>query len=118
MMREIDDGLGAVLAALRASDALENTLVLLLSDNGAPDIFGPPAAAGAGGGGEPNFPFRGHKGDLLDGGEGGREGALLDSGRHLLVSVQCCLPVCIFVCLSELVSVCISSPCNPPVPFC
>lgn len=66
MMREIDDGLGSLLAALESSDSLNNTILLLLSDNGAPDIFGPPGGAGAG----PNFPFRGHKGDLLDGGEG------------------------------------------------
>lgn len=61
MMREIDDGVGSLLAALRGSGALDNTLLLLLSDNGAPNIFLP--------GEFPNFPLRGHKGDLLEGGE-------------------------------------------------
>mmetsp|Transcript_32131 Transcript_32131/g.59816 ORF Transcript_32131/g.59816 Transcript_32131/m.59816 type:complete len:333 (+) Transcript_32131:94-1092(+) len=61
MMHEIDDGLGALLGTLRDSGALDNTLLMLLSDNGAPNIFLP--------GEQPNFPLRGHKGDLLEGGE-------------------------------------------------
>lgn len=61
MMKEIDDGLGSVLNALKSSEALDNTLLIFMSDNGAPAIFGAQE--------RPNFPFRGHKGDLLEGGE-------------------------------------------------
>ena len=64
MMREIDDGLGSILSALEECGTLNSTLILFLSDNGAANIFGP----SGGEGGAPNFPFRGHKGDLLEGG--------------------------------------------------
>lgn len=61
MMHEIDDGLGRILETLQASHVLDDTLLIMLSDNGAPNIFGVDERA--------NYPLRGHKGDLLEGGE-------------------------------------------------
>lgn len=53
----VDRGVGDILAALRETGQLENTLVIFLSDNGAP-----PENGGS------NEPFRGLKGDLFEGG--------------------------------------------------
>ena len=58
MMSSVDDGVGQVLAALKASGQLENTLVWFLSDNG-----GPTAKNGS-----RNDPFSGLKGDVYEGG--------------------------------------------------
>ncbi len=58
MMAELDDGVGRILAALRAARLEENTLVVFLSDNG-----GQPPQNGS-----LNHPLRGKKGDVYDGG--------------------------------------------------
>lgn len=60
MMYELDDGLGTVLSALKSRSIMNNTLFVALSDNGAPNIFGSSEF--------PNYPFRGFKGDLWEGG--------------------------------------------------
>ncbi len=57
MVVALDDGVGQVLETLRAQNLLENTLIFFLSDNGAPNkTF------------TRNFPLRGYKGDVLEGG--------------------------------------------------
>jgi arylsulfatase A-like enzyme len=58
MLSALDDGIGQVLAALRAANLERDTLVFFLSDNG-----GPPAANGS-----RNDPLRGTKGQLFEGG--------------------------------------------------
>jgi arylsulfatase A-like enzyme len=58
MMSSLDDGVGQILAALKDSGQLENTLVWFLSDNG-----GPTAKNGS-----RNDPFSGLKGDVYEGG--------------------------------------------------
>jgi arylsulfatase A-like enzyme len=58
MLSAVDDGVGAVLAKLRAHKLEENTLVIFISDNGGPTL----------GNGSLNTPLRGRKGDTLEGG--------------------------------------------------
>jgi len=58
MVSVLDDGVGAVLAALEQHQLRHRTLVCFLSDNG-----GPTAANGA-----RNHPLRGFKGDVFEGG--------------------------------------------------
>jgi arylsulfatase A-like enzyme len=59
MNSAMDDGIGQVLAALRANGLEKNTLVWFISDNGGP----PPNVAPTS-----NAPLRGHKGTLYEGG--------------------------------------------------
>jgi arylsulfatase A-like enzyme len=58
----LDDGVGQVLATLQANNLLENTLVFFLSDNGAPSI------AATDGVHSNNYPLRGYKLNVLEGG--------------------------------------------------
>jgi arylsulfatase B len=58
MLAQLDDGIGRVLAQLRASGLEENTLIVFLSDNGGPTKELTSS----------NAPLRGGKGDLWDGG--------------------------------------------------
>lgn len=58
MLSALDDGVGRVLDKLREHKLEENTLVIFFSDNG-----GPTQANGS-----RNTPFRGHKGETLEGG--------------------------------------------------
>jgi len=58
MLSALDDGVGAVLEALRAHAIEDDTLVVFLSDNG-----GPPSANAS-----RNTPFRGGKGGIQEGG--------------------------------------------------
>jgi arylsulfatase A-like enzyme len=62
MMTALDRGIGQVLETLEILDIKENTLIVFLSDNGAPhpDFQGTNKSI--------NGPWRGHKGDLLEGG--------------------------------------------------
>ncbi|MCI0455798.1 MAG: sulfatase [Gemmataceae bacterium] len=60
MVTALDDAVGAVLAKLRDSGLEEETLIFFLSDNGGP--------LGSAWNGSSNFPLRGQKGDLLEGG--------------------------------------------------
>jgi len=67
MLAAVDDGMGAVLAAVRESGLLENTLVIFTSDNGATrepraGLNQQPARGGS------NHPLRGFKFSLFDGG--------------------------------------------------
>ncbi|HEU0207932.1 MAG TPA: sulfatase-like hydrolase/transferase [Candidatus Udaeobacter sp.] len=57
MVVALDDGVGQVVQALAANNILNNTLIIFLSDNGAPDT-----------GFTSNYPLRGYKMDVLDGG--------------------------------------------------
>lgn len=41
MMKHVDDGIGRIVAALKAANAFDNTLILVLSDNGACYEWGP-----------------------------------------------------------------------------
>jgi len=58
MVAQLDDGVGRVLARLRAEDLEERTLIVFLSDNGGPTRELTSS----------NLPFRGEKGQLLEGG--------------------------------------------------
>jgi arylsulfatase A-like enzyme len=58
MLANLDDGIGRVLAKLRASGLEENTLIVFLSDNGGPTKELTSS----------NAPLRGGKGDLWEGG--------------------------------------------------
>lgn len=62
MMTALDRGVGKILNTLDSLDLNENTIVVFLSDNGAPG----PTAAGYNG--SLNDPLRGHKGNMLEGG--------------------------------------------------
>ena len=55
MIRHMDEGIGAILAALRSSGCAENTLTVFTSDNGGERF-------------SDNWPFVGQKMDLLEGG--------------------------------------------------
>lgn len=58
MLSAMDDQIGSVLKAIRANGLEENTLVIFLSDNGGPTS----------GNTSSNYPFRGFKGDVYEGG--------------------------------------------------
>src|SRR4029079_15043311 len=58
----MDDGVGQVLATLQANNLLENTLIFFLSDNGAP------SSAATDGVHSNNYPLRGYKSNVLEGG--------------------------------------------------
>src|SRR5438128_773035 len=58
----LDDGVGQVLQTLQANNILDNTLIFFLSDNGAP------SDAATGGGQSNNYPLRGYKMNVLEGG--------------------------------------------------
>ena len=58
MVVALDDGVGKVVQTLQANNLLDNTLIFLLSDNGAPNT----------GGFTSNYPLRGWKNDTLEGG--------------------------------------------------
>jgi arylsulfatase A-like enzyme len=58
----MDDGVGQVLATLEANNLLENTLIFFLSDNGAP------SEAPTDGVNSNNYPLRGYKSNVLEGG--------------------------------------------------
>jgi arylsulfatase A-like enzyme len=57
MMIALDDGVGAVIQSLASHSILNNTLIIFLSDNGAPNVTY-----------VRNIPFRGYKFDTLEGG--------------------------------------------------
>ncbi len=57
MVTALDDGVGQVLQALKNKNIFGKTLIFFLSDNGAPDKSF-----------VRNLPFRGYKGDVLEGG--------------------------------------------------
>ena len=58
MVVALDDGVGKIVQALQEDNLLDNTLIFLLSDNGAPNT----------GGFTSNYPLRGWKNDTLEGG--------------------------------------------------
>jgi arylsulfatase A-like enzyme len=58
----LDDGVGQVLQTLQANNILDNTLIFFLSDNGAP------IKAATDGDRSNNYPLRGYKMDVLEGG--------------------------------------------------
>lgn len=60
MLVSMDDGIGKVMKALKDQGVYENTVVVFLSDNGAP--------AGSGGRRASSAPLRGNKGDTYEGG--------------------------------------------------
>ena len=62
MALAMDDGVGQVLATLQANNLLENTLIFFLSDNGAPSV------APDDGVHSNNYPLRGYKLNVLEGG--------------------------------------------------
>ena len=57
MILALDDGVGSVIQSLSAHNILNNTLIIFVSDNGAPNL-----------GYVRNTPFRGYKFDTLEGG--------------------------------------------------
>ncbi len=57
MLSAMDEAIGGILAALKANDQLENTLVIFTSDNGGASVNA-----------SRNTPLRGWKGDMLEGG--------------------------------------------------
>jgi arylsulfatase A-like enzyme len=61
MVVALDEGVGSVLQTLQANDLLDNTLIFFLSDNGAP-------LAAATNGQSNNYPLRGYKMNMLEGG--------------------------------------------------
>ncbi len=62
MMTALDRGIGQILETLELLDIKDNTLVVFLSDNGAPHPDHPGTNKSR------NDPWRGYKGDLLEGG--------------------------------------------------
>ncbi|EFA02301.1 arylsulfatase B [Tribolium castaneum] len=61
MVSKLDDSIGAVFEALEAKNMLQNTIVVFISDNGAPTV-GPHHNWGS------NYPLRGIKDTLFEGG--------------------------------------------------
>jgi len=62
MMREIDDGIGRILKSLKDQGVFHDTMIVFVNDNGAPHLGGGSTTT------SPNRPFRGFKGDTLEGG--------------------------------------------------
>ena len=62
MVVALDDGVGQVLQTLQANNILDKTLIFFLSDNGAP--LGSPSSMGR----SNNYPLRGYKMNVLEGG--------------------------------------------------
>jgi arylsulfatase A-like enzyme len=62
MALALDDGVGQILQTLQANNLLDKTLIFFLSDNGAP------RESPQGVGGSNNYPLRGHKMNVLEGG--------------------------------------------------
>merc|ERR1711963_393899 len=60
MVTAMDDAVGEVVAALKETDMFENTMIVFMSDNGGPTGHGGHAAN--------NWPLRGAKGSLWEGG--------------------------------------------------
>ena len=58
----LDDGVGQVLATLQANNLMENTLIFFLSDNGAPSVAADDGVHST------NYPLRGYKSNVLEGG--------------------------------------------------
>ncbi|WP_207613832.1 sulfatase-like hydrolase/transferase [Alteromonas sp. 5E99-2] len=70
MMAAVDDGIGRVVAKLEQYNLLENTIILFISDNGAPlgdDMTDAPISARETWNGSRNDPFTGEKGMLTEG---------------------------------------------------
>jgi arylsulfatase A-like enzyme len=71
-VEQTDQVVGDVMGALRAAGIEDNTLVIFTSDNGSPEQDGTGMAGAMGSvkrlGHEPNYPFRGMKTDLWEGG--------------------------------------------------
>eukprot|EP01060_Flectonema_neradi_P003334 TRINITY_DN1213_c1_g1_i2.p1 TRINITY_DN1213_c1_g1~~TRINITY_DN1213_c1_g1_i2.p1 ORF type:complete len:531 (+),score=87.69 TRINITY_DN1213_c1_g1_i2:74-1666(+) len=68
---ELDDAVGHVLDALNEapSSVSQNTVIFFSSDNGAPPVDGVSHTVGSNPGwGQRNFPFRGHKSEIWEGG--------------------------------------------------
>jgi arylsulfatase A-like enzyme len=61
MVVALDDGVGQVLQTLQTNNILDNTLIFFVSDNGAP-------SKAANNGQSNNYPLRGYKTDVLEGG--------------------------------------------------
>jgi arylsulfatase A-like enzyme len=57
MITALDDGIGQVLQTLQAQNLLNNTLIFFVSDNGAPNVSF-----------TRNYPLRGYKGSVFEGG--------------------------------------------------
>ena len=68
MLSHLDALVPAVVAALKAKGMYENTLFLVTSDNGGPVTNGPPDPTLQSGGGANNFPLRGGKIGIMEGG--------------------------------------------------
>jgi arylsulfatase A-like enzyme len=64
MMQEIEDGVKGILSVLREKRLEENTLLFFINDNGAPNMASEAGTVPT----NPNHPFRGYKGDTLEGG--------------------------------------------------
>ena len=76
MLEEVDEGLGAIIAALEKTGQLENTFIIFTSDNG--------------GGLSPNGPLRAGKATLY---EGGLRVPLIIAGPGVQAGTQCNIPV-------------------------
>ncbi len=76
MLEEVDEGLGAIVAALEEQEQLENTLIVFTSDNG--------------GGLYPNGTLRGGKANLY---EGGLRVPFVVAGPRVKSGVQCDVPI-------------------------
>jgi len=76
MLEEVDEGLGAIVAALKKSGQLENTFIIFTSDNG--------------GGLNPNGTLRGGKANLY---EGGLRVPFVVAGPGVQSGVQCDIPI-------------------------
>ena len=68
MLSHLDALVPAVVAALKAKGMWENTLFIATSDNGGPVTNGPPDPTLQSGGGANNFPLRGGKIGIMEGG--------------------------------------------------
>lgn len=64
-MREVDDRIGRVIAAIDGNGFKENTIIILTSDNGTENLAMSQSIAN---GRDPNGPLRGNKRDVWDGG--------------------------------------------------
>ena len=104
MVTAMDDGVAAVVTALKDAGLYENSIIFFNADNGG-ELPYDQSKYGAGGGAGNNFPLKGGKFSLFEGGLRARafiHSALLPpSRRGTTFNGQYIIIICVFLCLTN-----------------